>query len=90
LTFTRPVADWIALARRPPGVRIVSVSAAIAVDSVELPGLEHGDPADRIIAATARARDGTLVTADRTLIAYGQTGRLRVLDLTARRAADAQ
>ena len=48
-------------------VHVVDVDARIAVASVRL-GLPHKDPADRIIAATARLMDATLVTADRKLL----------------------
>jgi PIN domain nuclease of toxin-antitoxin system len=37
------------------------------------------DPADRIIAATARAFDMTLVTRDRPLLDYADAGHLKAL-----------
>jgi PIN domain nuclease of toxin-antitoxin system len=36
------------------------------------------DPADRIIAATARDHGATLMTRDRALLAYGEQGHIRV------------
>ena len=44
-----------------------------------LPGSPTGDPADRILAATAREYGFTLVTRDRALLAYGEQGHIRAL-----------
>ena len=51
------------------GVGEVPLSGDIAILSVELSGL-HGDPADRIMVATAMIHGATLVTADRHLLAW--------------------
>jgi PIN domain nuclease of toxin-antitoxin system len=44
----------------------------IALDSSRLPAPFHGDPADRIIVATARAAGARLLTRDANLIGYGR------------------
>jgi PIN domain nuclease of toxin-antitoxin system len=44
-----------------------------------LPGRPPRDPADRIIAATARDYGCTLMTRDRALLDYGEQGHIRVL-----------
>lgn len=49
------------------GIRELPLSGAIGVAAVGLSGL-RGDPADRIIVATALAHDATLITADETLL----------------------
>jgi len=74
------LAEWIAKTRGARGVRLVDVTAEIAVASTRLPGSFHGDPADRIIIATARSMGATLVTRDRRILDYGREGHLRVLD----------
>jgi PIN domain nuclease of toxin-antitoxin system len=51
------------------GMRELSVTGEIAILAAELTGL-NGDPADRIIAATAIAHDATLITADRSLLQW--------------------
>ena len=51
------------------GVEEVAVSGDVAVWSVNLEGLPS-DPADRIIAATALARRGTLLTADKWMLKW--------------------
>ena len=49
----------------PPSVLIASTS---------LPGKTPADPADRILIATAREFDYTLVTRDRLLLKYASSG----------------
>ena len=67
-----PVAAW----RRAVldlGIAEIAVSGDIAIAAVSLDGL-HGDPADRMICATAILRQAVLVTADERVI--GWPGRL--------------
>jgi PIN domain nuclease of toxin-antitoxin system len=49
-------------------IEIAAVSAAVALEMARVP-LKHADPADRLLAATARVYDLTLVTADARLLA---------------------
>jgi len=63
-------AAWVMTAEQIQGLRFVPVDNAIALSSVDLPGSLHGDPADRIIVATARTLDVPLVTKDERLLAY--------------------
>lgn len=81
LTLATAVSDWIDASRRPPGVRIIPLGPAIALDSTQLPDFEHHrDPADRMIIATAR-RHGTLVTCDESVLGWAQAHKhVRVLD----------
>ena len=60
-------------ARHPPG----ALSPEVAIASTRLPGVLHADPADRIIAATARQLDAVLVTEDQRLLDYGAAGYLK-------------
>lgn len=48
----------------------LELSHAVAVAAYQLPGAFHKDPADRILAATARVHGLTLVTADQRLLDY--------------------
>lgn len=66
--LTSPFADWVraALERVPVQEAPVTREVAIATESL---ALEHHDPADRVLAATALAYELTLVTSDRKLIA---------------------
>ena len=71
---------WVSEATRRAGLRIVPLSPEIAVASTRLPGELHGDPADRIIAATARHESAILVTRDRALLGYAGQGYLRAIE----------
>jgi PIN domain nuclease of toxin-antitoxin system len=65
-----PVAEWIAQALAYPGIRLLYLTPRIAVESTQLPGTLHRDPADQIIVATARIRRCPLVTADARILRY--------------------
>jgi PIN domain nuclease of toxin-antitoxin system len=67
LQFTAPVEQWLADMRCIPELRLEPVSADIAAIAGSLPDPMHGDPADRIIAATATVLGSALVTADERL-----------------------
>lgn len=77
--LTREVGDWIEAALGLPGIHLEPLSPAIAVASTRLPGDIHGDPADRILVATARHVDATLVTADQQLLNYAAQGFLKCM-----------
>jgi PIN domain nuclease of toxin-antitoxin system len=65
ITVAIPVRSWLdALAT---DIRTVPVTPAIAAIAVELPEAFPGDPADRMIYATAVERGWELVTKDRRL-----------------------
>jgi PIN domain nuclease of toxin-antitoxin system len=61
------------------GVGIAQMSPEILVDSSFLPGEVHGDPADRIVIATARSDDLTIVTRDKAILSYAEQGYVRAL-----------
>jgi PIN domain nuclease of toxin-antitoxin system len=63
-----------------PGVALADMPPAVLIASQELPSFPTDDPADRIIAATAREYDLTVVTRDRALRAYAKQGYLNVLE----------
>jgi PIN domain nuclease of toxin-antitoxin system len=70
LELRRPVAEWIDQALAYPGVRLMYLTPRIAVESCQLPGSFHRDPADQIIVATARIRGCPLLTADERILQY--------------------
>jgi PIN domain nuclease of toxin-antitoxin system len=39
----------------------------------------HGDPADRLLVATARTLPATLITRDAKILSYSEAGHLRAL-----------
>lgn len=62
-----------------PGVRLAEMPPSLLIASVSLPGSPPSDPADRIIAATARTYGYAVVTRDGELTQYGQAGHLRIV-----------
>ena len=62
--------EWIELALGYPGVQLIAVTPAIAIDSCRLPNWQHKDPADRLIVATGRALACPVLTADAVLLDY--------------------
>jgi PIN domain nuclease of toxin-antitoxin system len=55
----------------PPLVRRLSISPAVAAEVVSLPESFPRDPADRIIAASARVAGARLATQDQRIIDSG-------------------
>lgn len=79
LVLDRDVGEWVQAALSLPGIRLEPVSPGVAVASTRLPGTIHPDPADRMIAATARHLGSTLITADQLLLDYANEGHIRAL-----------
>jgi len=52
------------------GWQVIDISLPVIQDAFALPPPFHADPADRIITATARTENLTLITGDRKLICY--------------------
>jgi PIN domain nuclease of toxin-antitoxin system len=71
---------WFANLFEVPGVRLAEMSPDLLIASSYLPGEAPRDPADRIIAATARELGATLITRDRALLDYGKQGHVAVLE----------
>jgi PIN domain nuclease of toxin-antitoxin system len=65
-----PLAQWLKQALAYPGIRLINLTPSIAIESTQLPGSFHRDPADQIIVATARLEDCPLITSDTKIHAY--------------------
>ncbi|TIT19284.1 MAG: type II toxin-antitoxin system VapC family toxin [Mesorhizobium sp.] len=70
LLLSMDVGEWLATVSQLEKLSFISVDNEIAVNSTELPGELHKDPADRIIVATSRKFAAPLVTADQKLRDY--------------------
>ncbi len=70
LSLDRPIDEWLDLATIREGLSLADLTRPVLVESCRLPGTFHGDPADQIIVATARARGAVLVTQDQAIRAY--------------------
>lgn len=79
ISFGREIAQWMDEALGLPGLCLAPITPSIAIDSVQLPGDFHADPADRLIIATSRATGFALVTADKAMLRYGSQGHVSVV-----------
>ncbi len=70
ITLNRPCLDWISTSFELTGIQPLALNTEIAVESCQLPEALHGDPADRMIVATARLNDLSVVTRDAKIIEY--------------------
>jgi PIN domain nuclease of toxin-antitoxin system len=50
--------------------KVLDITLAVIQEAYSLPGEFHQDPADRILAATARLHGLTILTADKRLLSY--------------------
>ena len=81
LRLSMDVREWVQRGFAAPGLRLTEFSVAVAVESAQLNEV-HGDPADRILIATARRTGAALVTRDRRILEHGREGLLAVIDAT--------
>ena len=63
--------EWLLLATRPRLVKVMPIDAAVAAEVALLPESFHGDPADRLIVATAKAYGLRVLTRDRRILDSG-------------------
>jgi PIN domain nuclease of toxin-antitoxin system len=81
LRLGRSLEQWIDEALARPALRVSPVPAAVAIDAGTIPRTALPDPLDRVLVATARHLDATLVTSDRTILDYASSTRnVRVHD----------
>ena len=80
LRLPMPTNAWVQAALDRPELRLVGLDRPdIAIDSLELPGGFHSDPADRFLVATARRLPATLVTRDERIVGYARAGHVSVM-----------
>jgi PIN domain nuclease of toxin-antitoxin system len=74
------VRTWVEQALGKPGIAVAPLTPEIAIESVHLPGEMHGDPADRMLVATARVLGAKLVTKDAQLIRYSRQRHVKAVE----------
>ena len=79
LELDMPVGEWVRQALSGARLGLAELTTDIMIDAYELPAPFHGDPADRMIVATARLRGATLLTRDSRILDYGARGHVRSL-----------
>lgn len=81
ITLGQPSLPWIKNAIKASNVHLVHLSPEIAIESTELPGNFHGDPADRIIVASARILNFTILTRDQKILQYSKEHRVHAMSI---------
>lgn len=79
IRLSMPVDEWVRQASATPGMQMLGVVPEIALESTRLPDGPHGDPVDRLLMASARVHNLTLITADEKILAYADQGHLKAL-----------
>lgn len=77
LELNMPLDLWLPAALSAPGLVLLPLTPAIAVESARLPDSFRSDPADEMIVATARIHDCPLLTADSRLLGYAHVRTLQ-------------
>ena len=72
ISLEMDLSDWLNQWIESPGILAAEFSFQVALLSNRLPGSLHGDPADRILIATAYQENAVLVTADEKILSYGK------------------
>jgi len=70
IELTGTLISWVTATLDSLGCKTVEISHAIAAEAYALPPGFHKDPADRLLAATARLEHLTLLTADERILDY--------------------
>ena len=77
-----PIREWInASLKEMIGLSLVPVTPEISLQSCDLAGYTHGDPADQIIIATAIYHQVTLATGDKAMLKYAKKHSIEILPL---------
>jgi PIN domain nuclease of toxin-antitoxin system len=79
IVLAMPVAKWFRQTVDMMDAAMPELTIDILAGSCELPGSPPGDPADRIIIATARESRMVLMTRDKDILAYSRTGYVRTM-----------
>jgi PIN domain nuclease of toxin-antitoxin system len=80
LQLSQHLAIWMPGVMAQPGIVVAPLTLEIGMDAGLLPPGIHGDPADRIIIATARALHCPVLTADGKILRYAAAGHLQAID----------
>jgi PIN domain nuclease of toxin-antitoxin system len=67
LQLPLPFSDWLTRATEPRVLTVLPLDREVVIAVGALPARFHGDPADRLIVATARTHDMPLATRDRAI-----------------------
>jgi PIN domain nuclease of toxin-antitoxin system len=81
LQLSLPVEAWIRETLDAMSVRVAPLSPGVAIDAGAIPREALADPFDRLLVATARRDEATMITADARILHYAaDTSAVRVHD----------
>lgn len=79
LNIYEPTREFLGDIASIEGLRVVDISPIVAAESVSLVDDFHGDPADRIIAATAITESACLLTRDNQILSWAKLGNIKAV-----------
>ena len=79
VAFQPNPAAWFANLMSGPAIKAAEFTWQIAIEASRLPGTLHGDPADKLLVATARHMNVPIVTRDGKIQAYAAAGHVAVV-----------
>ncbi len=79
INIYEPIKDFLESISNINGLAIKDISPEIAAESIALMDEFHGDPADRIIVATAKSYGATLITRDQKILTWASLGHIKSL-----------
>lgn len=79
INIYEPISDFLRSIVNINGLSIQDISPEVAAESVLLIDNFHGDPADRIIAATTKINGATLLTRDKNILDWAEFGHIKYL-----------
>lgn len=79
IALTLSPTAWFAALLAQPGITLSPMPPALLIASATLPGTPPRDPADRILATTAREHGHILITRDSELIPYARSGHIEAI-----------
>jgi len=81
INIYEPLKDFLQSITDIDGIEVIDLLPDIASDSVLLTDDFHGDPADRIIAATAINCGAILLTRDQQILSWAERGHIRSVEV---------
>jgi len=79
ISLSSPLKLWVREALERPRIRVAELSPEVLIEGNELPGNFHGDPADRMLVASARVYRATIMTRDKSILDYAEEGFIRAV-----------
>jgi len=81
INIYEPMKEYLQSIVNIDGMKTVDISPDIAAESVALADDFHGDPADRIIAATSISKSAILLTRDKQILSWADLGNIRAIKI---------